>query len=397
MLAVGSAYAVDVQVVKGAYYVRGQFLDNVGLAATDTADYMVYDHDMDLYIDFVVDETTKVVTYMEMADENMAGYAYEGGDDNIEFKRVYLHHQFATGTVLDAGRMAGGTWAFAYMDADGSKDRIKVTQFFPWGLVVGLVQKIAENGAADVEKDGEKDDGDAYAIGAVINAGPVSIMPLWFHIVRGDLVDDQDDDDAIIEYYALALSGNFGMIGFEAEYGLVDVDYDQGATGQSAYVDGDVNGFYVNVWANFEAFKVGGIFMWNSVDDDAGFGMESGTDLDENLVMADSIEDTLIAAPWGYAGPGVGAGWGGLNLYQAYVSFAFGDFSLGGSLSFYSSNWEGDDTTMMEYDLKAAYKITDNLTYDVGLGVASIDADEDKMATDPDDALRAFHRIKVSF
>ena len=394
MLAAGSAYAVDVKVVKGSYRIQGSFWGNTGLAATDTADFMAYDQDFDLSVDFVVDETTKVITVIEIADEEpMRGDNNQDawtGDDNILFRQVYLDHKFATGTVLDAGRMPGGTWAFAYMDNGGPRDRVKVTQFFPWGLIVGLVEKDAENGYTDVEKDGEKDDQDTYAIGAVINAGPVAIMPLWFHVISGAVADDQDDDDLIVDYFALALSGNFGMIGFEAEYGFVQWEYDTGLG-----TDADVNGIYANVWANFEAFKIGGLFMWNSVDDDAGLGMESGGDLDETYLIGEELD--LTAAPWSYAGASGAAGHAGLNCYQVYADFAFGDFSFGGSLSFYSSNWDGDDTTMMEYNLKAGYKITDNLSYNVGLGVASIDADEDKMANDPDDAVYAFHSLKVSF
>ena len=113
MLAAGSAYAVDVKVVKGAYYVRGAYFSNYSLSTSDAEDYMVYDHDMDLYVDFVVDETTKVITYMEIVDEEpWDGYnSGAAGDDNIEFKRVYLEHKFATGTVLSAGKMSTGTWA----------------------------------------------------------------------------------------------------------------------------------------------------------------------------------------------------------------------------------------------------------------------------------------------
>jgi hypothetical protein len=394
MLAVGSAYAVDVKVVKGAYYVRGAYWDNLELATSDTIDRMAYDHDMDLYIDFVVDETTKVITYFELADEEpWNGYKSGGAssyDDNIELKRIYLEHKFPTGTLLYAGKMSAGTWGTVFMDAEDPGYRVKVVQMFPWGLIVGLVQKITENGYSGTYKDCEKDDGDAYALGAVFNVGPVSIMPLWFHIVRGDLAPDGDDDDAVIDYYALAATGNFGMVAFEAEYAYVNADFDDTISTQ----DPSTSGFYAKVWANFEAFKIGGLFYWLDVDDDAGVGAESGTDLDETYIMGEELEGTWAAV--GYSGIGLGDGLAGWNCYQIFADFAFGKFSVNGSISYYTSNWQDDDSEAMEYDIGAAYKITDNLTYDIGLGMASFDADED-MGPDPDDAVYAFHRIKVVF
>jgi hypothetical protein len=410
MLAVGSAYAVDVQVTNGDYYVQGSYWSNLELNEGDTNDFMAYDHRLRFSVNFVVDETTKIVTRFEIADEEpWDGYkssapatstvdsatgdvstSNAGYDDNIEVRYVYLDHKFPTGTVLDAGKMTGGTWALAFNDAEDPKYRVKVTQFFPWGLIVGLLQKDDEKGYFEGVKDGEKDDKDGYALGAVINVGPVAIMPLWFHVVNGAALENQKDDDAVVDYYALGVTGNFGMVAFEAEYGYENIDFDSAIS----TVDPSVSGLYAKVWANFEAFKLGGLFYWCDVDDDAAMGFESGTDLDETYLMGEELEDTWAAI--GYNGPGVGYGLAGWNCYQIFADFAFGKFSVNGSISYYTSNWKDDDSEAMEYDIGAAYKITDNLTYDFGLGMASFDADED-LVPDPDYAVYAFNRFKVVF
>lgn len=399
MLAAGAAYALDYE-VKGSYYVRGHHNDNLELMTTNAPSYQHYDHEFDLRVNFVVDETTKLITRWEILDEEpMSG---DVGNDpgavsygaNIEAELVYLEHKFGTGTVLSAGQMPGGTWGTEFQDNGGGAHRIKVIQFFPWGLIVGLVQKVSEQGQAQAVQDGEKDDFDAYAIGSVINVGPVSIMPLWFHILPNSHVIDQDDGDVVVNYYSLDFTGNFGMIGFEGAYGIVDEDYETGMG-----TDTNLDALYLNVWANFEAFKVGGLYYWLEWDSSANMGAAAGTDWAPTLIMAEEIE----------AGPGTNTYMGALiagetawSTYQIYADFAFGDFSLGGSITYMDSTCDSGgsvwrDSTAMEYNVKAKYKITDNLAYDVGLGVASIDYDATYGGDDPEDVTYFFHRLKVSF
>lgn len=393
MLAVGSAYAVDVKVVKGSYFVKGQYWDNIYLQAEDTVDFTNYEHEMDFTLDWVVDESTKIVTRFEFGDVEPWGGPETQLDDNVELYYLYMEHKFPTNTVFYAGKMEAGTWATTFGDGEAPAYRLKAIQFFPWGLIVGLVQKIQENGYLTTLEDGEKDDSDAYALGAVFNAGPVKIMPLWFHIVLGGLALDENDDDLVLNYYALAATGNFGMISFEAEYNYWDGSWgdDFSALG---FEDYGVGGLYAKVWANFDAFKVGGLFYWLDVDDDAGVGANSGTDLDETYIFGEELEGVLDAL--GYAAAGTTEGVSGWNCYQVFADFAFGKFSLNGSISFYTSNWDDDDSEAWEYNIGAAYAITDNVTYDIGFGMADIDADE-AYGDDPDDVIYAFHRLKVSF
>jgi len=399
MLAAGAAYALDYE-VKGSYYVRGHHNDNLNLATTDAVTWQHYDHEFDLRVNFVVDETTKLITRWEILDEEpMDG---DVGTDpgavsygaNIEAEYVYLEHKFGTGTVLSAGQMPGGTWGTEFQDNGGSAHRIKAIQFFPWGLIVGLVQKIDEQGQAQQVKDGENDDFDAYALGAVFNVGPVSLMPLWFHILPNNAAIDQKDDDVTVNYYTLDVTGNFGMIGFEGAYSIVEEDWRAGLG-----TDTELSAFYANVWANFEAFKVGGLYYWLEWDSNAGVGSAAGTDWAPTLIMAEEIE----------AGPGAPIYQGALfagetawSAYQVYADFAFGAFSVGGSISYYDSTCDSGasvwrDSTAMEYNIKAKYKITDNLAYDIGIGVASIDYDQQYGGDDPEDVTYAFHRLKVSF
>jgi hypothetical protein len=390
MLASGAAYAVEAKIVKGAFHARGNWEANpTGTVVSDAPEYGYYDQELEISLDFVVDETTKVVTLFEITDQSWLGYnkSYTSeADDNIEFKRVYLDHQFSTGTILDAGKMSGGTWGTTFNDNEGPAYRVKVTQMFPWGLIVGLVQKNVESGANAAYKDEEKDDSDTYVLGAVINAGPVAIMPAFLYVVDGSLNPDGDDDDLVASLYWIAVTGNFGMIGFEAEYAYQDYSFDDTATGMKDY---DLSGFYANVWANFEAFKIGGIYAWGSYDEDTGARFNFGDDFDKTLTLCDLVE-------WGTTAHGLG----GMALYQIYADFAFGKFSLSGAISYVDSNHDAGslkDASAFEYDVIGAYKITDNLTYEVGVGVASIDLDQTAGGDDPEDPIYAYHMIKVSF
>jgi len=402
MLAAGAAYALDYE-VKGSYYVRGHHNDNLQLETSNAPNYQHYDHELDLRVNFVVDETTKVITRWEILDEEpWAGANRTDADTsygaNIEAEYVYLEHAFATGTILSAGQMPAGTWGTEFQDNGGPGQRIKVVQLFPWGLIVGLVQKNGEAGQAGKTEDDEKDDNDVYAIGAVFNVGPVSIMPLWEPIYWNGLVIDDDDGDLLVNYYTLDVTGNFGMIGFEGTYSIIDLDYDTGLG-----TDSTLAAFYANVWANLEAFKVGGLYYWLEWDSNAGIGAPAGTDWAPTLIMAEEVE----------AGPGAGfagalfAGETAWSAYQVYANFAFGKFSFGGSVSYYDSTMDSStgtaatdvwrDSTAMEYNVKAKYKITDNLAYDLGLGIASIDYDQQYGGDDPEDVTYFFHRLKVSF
>jgi hypothetical protein len=366
---------------------------------------------MDFTLDWVVDETTKVVTRFEFADEEpWDGYKTNnpggtGYDDNVELYFIYLEHKFPTNTALYAGKMEGGTWATYFQDNMNPAYRVKVIQFFPWGLIVGLAQKLDEQGYAQAIKDGEEDDGDAYAIGAVFAAGPVKIMPLFFHILPNYAAIDQEDGDVVIDYYTLDVTGSFGMIGFEAVYSYINEDWDQGRAAFAAMKDSDNSAFYAKVWANFDAFNVGVMYTWAGYDSDADAGTPTGADFDETYIMGEELEGGAGASAYQAAIFGGSSGW---SIYQLFADFAFGKFSLNGSITYYdstcdeaiaggaaSNTWR--DSSAWEYNIGAAYKITDNLTYDVGLGVCNIDLDATYGGADPEDLVYAFHRIKVSF
>jgi hypothetical protein len=406
MLAAGAAYALDYE-VSGSYYVRGHHNDNLALATSDAPSFQHYDHEFDLRVNFVIDETTSIKTRWEIVDEepwdgavrsdaNTAGTADSYGN-NIEAEWVYLEHKFPTGTVLSVGQMTGGGWGTEFQDNIGPAKRIKVVQLFPWGLIVGLIQKNDEQGQANAAvKDSENDDVDIYAIGAVINVGPVSLMPLWEPIYWGNMAvggQDQDGGDLTANYYTLDFTGNFGMIGFEGAISSLDLDYDPGFG-----TDVTLDAFYAKVWANFEAFKVGGLYYWLEWDSDVGVGTPAGAEWAPTLIMAEEVEGGAGSDAMAAAILGGETAWA---AYQLFADFAFGKFSVGGSITYFSSNddssgtkWQ--DSEAMEYNLTAAYKITDNLVYDVGLGYMSVDY-EQQFSNDPEDVTYAFHRLKVTF
>lgn len=331
LLAAGSAWAVDLQ-IKGDYYARGSYISNDAEVTADAPAYGYYDHDFNLYNTFVVDETTKLTMRLAIEDSNWPVPTIDNtteDDDNIDVERLWLTHQFSTGTKLDVGKMSGGGWATSFYDDVGARYRIKATQFFPWGLLVGVIEKDGEQGAANpTVKDAENDDFDAYAFGAVIKAGPVNIKPIWFHVQYGDVVapSDQEDGDLIRNLLQLGVDGSFGMIGFEMEVNNDDYDYDNARLAAKDYT---LNSFYLNVWANLDAFKVGGIFAYGGTDDDALKAADFDDDFDLTLFLSDWIG-------WGGAGDGLM----GCTAFQIYANFAFDKLSISPSYTFVTSNKE---------------------------------------------------------
>jgi hypothetical protein len=401
LLAAGGAWAVDIETT-GSYYVRGKFTENHNLATDSNAvqNPMTYDHDLVLNVSFVQSETTKVVTKIAVRDETWltsgtAGTEQSAGagndDDNIKFERVWLHHVFPTNTVLDAGLMPGGTWAYTYADLETNNYRVKVTQpLSENAILVGLVEKSNERSGGTTAKDAEKDDKDGYALAGIFKFGNFSVKPLWQHVIDGGTTTlASDEDEAVVDVFILGVDGSFGMIGFQAEADFASVDY---ATG----TDPSGSGYYLDVWANMDMFKIGGAVAIDNYDEDTGFTFGMGEDWAPLMILTDDV----------YFGGGgsLKSGPNACTLFLVYGDVNFSDkMSMNAALGFFSSNQDKVATSQWykasatEFNLGFAYNITDALTYSIGYGYATVTYDDAYSADDPENLQTLYHKIKLSF
>lgn len=404
LLAAGSAWAVDVN-VSGGYYARGSMITNdAGTATQDAATYMYYDHDFDLTAKFVVSEATMFTLVLEFQDEEWgtAQSTTAGSDDNMEVKRGWLTHKFPTNTILDVGAMNAGGWATAFDDDVGEGMRVKLTQISDFGVFGGLFQKVNEAGQANPNtKDAESDDTDVLMLFLITKLGPINVKPAYalYHYGRGPTLTNALDgeNDLTRNRYVLALDGTFGMIGFECEFTQNDYSFER-----NLGTDYTIGGYYANVWANLDAFKVGGIFAYGSVDEDSDptntapkkYGFDG--DFDLTLFLGDWME---------FGGNGADSGISGSTAFQIYAAYAMDKFSFGGSYTIVNSNVDNNKfsgtqwykASASEFDLNASYKITDSLTYSVAAGWANVDWDDTYSTDDPEGAFRGYHKLALSF
>lgn len=401
------AYAAEVN-FSGSYYARGNYKNNPTVSLED--DYSAfsnYDHELELWGRIDVSDTTFVRFRFEIADETWPGDSgtdttvqattdvngdgnidendtvtinQSDTDDNLQTQRVIGGHTFGTGTKVELGRMTGGAWAYSFADNEGDKWRVKVSQPIPAGVLVGVLEKNAENGS-DTE-DSEKNDNDAYYLAAVLKAGELNIKPLLGYVQNGanDLADDSYDTITFID---LGIDGVFGIIGFETELVYQSLAFDE-----TAIDDYSQYGIYFDVYAQLDAVKPGIFFAYGSVDEDSGGEFAFGDDFAAHgcQMLGDEFQ-------FGNTADQVS----GATLFGAYVNFTASDaLSFGAQLAYAKGNSDAshEDDTAMDISLTGDYKITDAVTYSIGGGYAKIDRDT---GSDPDPGYKLYHKMKIAF
>jgi hypothetical protein len=411
LLGSGIASATDVEVT-GSYYARGSYYDNVqATPGNNLADFQEYDHELSVDVTFKIDDTTKVFTRIEAMDNDwgrtstidasMAAKELTSGDnlkqldDNIVIEQVYGEHTFGNGTNLKVGLMSGGSlvWGPAAFNNGFETYRIFLTQPTSVGTVIAIAEKNIENGNTT---DGDENDKDTYYLGLLAEYNGINVQP----IVAYQKIDNTDAASRADVFVAvLALSGQTGNVGWEAEADYLGIDYDQTTT------DIDVYGLYGNVWIQANALKIGVLAMYASFDDTAGAGLCSGDDFSAGgaLIMGDDIHFNEAAA----VGQGSAADNSGDDLTAPTLFALYADYQLtpkvtvGGYLGYAQCNddvtgsiWNGAD--IWEIDADVTYAITPNLEYQVAAGTAQMSYGEGGLA-DPDRSVEVYHKLTFNF
>lgn len=378
--ATGLAVAGDIS-VSGDFSVRGQFLDNSGSglgtqAGTAAASYGVWDSDMHINTTYMIDDNTKVATTFSLLDDGAADDNVDGAldeEDTLEIERMYGWHKFSNGLEITTGFVSGGGWGgIAFGDTVDAKFRVILGIPASFGKVLALAEKVSEGSSTYADGDA-----DLYAVGILSKIGDIDVRPLFVYVDK----ESTKEQDWVFD---LALLGSFGNIGWEAEYAIKKQDFDTA---------NDVTywGAYGNIWLTMDALKIGALIAYSG--EDGGYAYNTGADFDAGgaVVMADYLtlgtgttsaemqDGTLLAA---YADYAVNDAWS-VGAYLGY--FDSGNDTAGGS-------WNGASVTEISGDV--TWKISDNLKYVVAAGLATIDYG---FGTDPDDAIRIYHKLAFTF
>lgn len=381
-LATGLASATDFSLT-GSYYARGTYADNWD-GVSNAGDQRKYDHELSVDATWQIDDNTKVFARIEMRDEDWgdATSTHEGDsiavgdnvDDNIAIERVYGQYTFAHGGTLRLGLMGAGTWATAFGDWTVEEYRVWYSVPTAIGQVFAILGKPKDTGESDtVDKENN-----SYALALVTKIGGISVKPLLKYV-------DNEFGGADTEVFAalLGFDGTFGNVGFEAEFIYKDYDI-------AAATDFDIWGAYLNVWAQMDALKIGGLIAYGSYDDDVHRGFGFGDDFAAGGALL--LGDDVFNAPDELSA---------MTLVALYLNYAVSEkLSFGAYAGYADSNvdnpgnaWDG--ANLWELSCSASYKITDNVTYSVAAGTAQVEYGNN--TPDPDAAVEIYHKFAFSF
>ncbi|MBU1171742.1 MAG: hypothetical protein KKD44_19485 [Proteobacteria bacterium] len=337
--------------VEGTYVVDGDYYD------TGDVDYGYYSHELDIAVMFKTDENTYLKTSFGIVDRTWGDDPATIYTSDFTLDRVWLTHKFMSGYTVEAGLMDGGTWGTMLGDADDGYLRLRLAKDYTIGTLCGYVQKNNEIGASDTTVvDGEKDDADEYSVGMIVKAGNVTIMPMVSYADDSSTVMDQGSEGTKTVLVDLAVSGDMGAIGFEAEINYFDVSTD--VPGDSDF--SNIN-LYADVWTTMDAIKAGLALAYGTEDD--GHYVDFGVDF-APMELMDNDGDI--------------SGLGAMMFVKVYGEYTVNEkLSLGAAIAY--GDFEEDavgtsDTGLTEFDITGSYKITDALTYSVALAYGDVDA-----------------------
>jgi hypothetical protein len=421
LVSVSSVFAADLK-VSGDFMVRGQRDSNFGLVEKDEVYQDYFDYDLNLDAAIVVNENAKVVVrlaydrnvtasgFVSNSDGTGATNAGNGTYPNMQTKeknnglaveRAYISYKLHQALTVDAGLMAGGQWGTLFGNTENNVMRVKlVGGLSPEMVFLFIYQKDAENGNSTLPEDNEKDDATTYYLASVMKFGTLKVMPLLVYNktgvnYRGEFstagIAAADTYDFTTMSGTLALSGDFGMVGFEAEAVYTKTDKDDMSkdypAAALAALTNDVTtmGAYFNVWANVAPAKVGFIYAYASADEKDGT-YSWGEDFDIAIVM-----DDFVAV-------GTDANLKGWTAYKLYGSFTTGAITADASVIYGVTNrdWTTTkDAKFTEIDLGVSFALDAATTYSIAGGYAMT---SDINVADVDaDAYRVYHKIATKF
>ncbi len=300
--------------------------------------------------------------------------------ENFEFERAWVTFKTAVGQ-FDVGYQSGGAWGTVFADSEGVRARIKFTTMAGPTALVGIYEKSFDADTSAVAGyAGKADaDNDNYYLAAVYgfkggNAG----------LLYGYIVGNSNRVAAIpfrtrLHLLSPYLKATFGPVYVEAEmayWGGNSIEWDNvaGATdrkkdGWSAYAF-----LKTNLGPAYFGAQVGWSAGWDGTGNTDKSGGGGGADWNPALIlMNDDMNTQAGNAYTAYGGNTTNSGKANILLYNV-----FGGFNPTPKLNLeLAMTSAAKDTSLanevsknmgIELDVKATYKIYDNLTYMVGAG-----------------------------
>ncbi|MBW6486744.1 MAG: porin [Syntrophobacterales bacterium] len=369
----GTASAVDVK-FGGSYYVVGVYDDNPSLADSDASYSRAYMFQrIRLQPVFKIAEGLTFTARMDAMEGNWnvdrSKFKSGGGNTGFDWERGYVTFNSGIGK-FDVGYQAAGAWGIDWADSGTTRPRVKLTTKVGPMILVAIYEKHVENNAlALVDADM-----DAYYLAAIYPFKGGSAGLLYGYIDKADNRPTPAAFRTTKQILYPYMKATFGSVFVEAELNYIfgkKAEFDSGA----ADIDYEGWGAFLRATTKAGPAEVGVQLGW-SKGDDAGTndkdetGPGKGADWNPALILMNDDLATWSGGDVNTAGnANISTGLQIINVFANYKVTP--KFSAGAALTYakadkVAANWDKDYG--LEFDVTAAYKLYDNLTYMVGAG-----------------------------
>lgn len=300
--------------------------------------------------------------------------------ESFEFERAYVGFKTAVG-VFDIGYQSSGKFGTDFGDDEQSRARIKLTS--PIGPMTLLVMyekqfETDQSGKAGLTHEVDKDN-DVYYLAGIYNfkGGSAGLM------VQYNMLNARNIPPAGYKTKTFTVTpyvkATFGPVYVEGEFIYMGGKAKEYEVETAANQNQDKQGYgaYVKAKANFGPAYAGASILYSSGDDGSDKTKDKNgpvsTDLDFGLILGNDALQTWTASS-GNGGKYAAFDSGKQN---AFMLNAFGGFNPTPKMNVEAMVVYGkrdkvaagyDKDLGYEFDLKASYKLYDNLTYMVGAG-----------------------------
>ncbi|HBI15770.1 MAG TPA: hypothetical protein DDY20_09705 [Desulfobulbaceae bacterium] len=417
-----TASALELKVT-GKYVVDGYYIDQ-GNAAAGRPSYGVwpfddsdadsdswYEHTFQMYPTLIINDKVSMKGDIRFIGRNNVWGSQDdlatadGG--NFEMDKAWLEYTSPVG-MWQIGRQPAGAWQYAFVNNATKGDRIKWN--FPtmdkFKSYVFLEKQTEQDGYwSDLGGAFGSDDKDYYeAAGGYEAEGVKAWLGLgWTNNNLLDYADVEQDTWRIKGYGEFVINPTFSMLG-EFDYKFGEIDYPVGN-------DVDTSGLAAIVAGvgKFDALTATLGYFYMSGDNDASdddmeaYDVANGTgwDFQPLYIMTGDATNVLN----GYRGAnivGTTVRTAGVHAVMLLADYAASqDLTLHGGVAYGMAADEPDgvdDSYGWEFDLGLAYKLYDNLTYELHFGWWAVgDFAELGGLMDTEDVLLLSHHLSMKF
>lgn len=388
------AFAVDVK-TSGEFYAAGLYLNKTNLsgdAASNPSTAFFYQR-LRVGTDFIVSPGLKLVTRFDAMERIWGGarsntstslakdsYATAAENENIAIDWVYVDYVSPVGT-FDVGIMNDGSTGTIFGNSLAPAARIKYSRAMaPFTLNLAYTKgKDQSYSAVTTTQTATDADNDKYGIEGVyaFKDGKAGLNINYYRY--NEKSPDPDKYKKIYFLFTPYAIAKIGPVSLQAE-----INY---ATGKLKAFDGGTGDVTMENWsgwvdatANFAPFYVGGTFAYVSGDDpntkdrQEGGSIDGGRDWNPCLILFNYYDRTNQVGA--LAGNGTSTNSGPLSnawFYQGRVGVKpMADLDIQASVSYASADKKPagfvGGSYGWEIDITGNYKITNNLSYMLGVG-----------------------------